>query len=62
MGLTDEAGEWLQKQDVSNTGIDASTIKHSSARDTGDSPVHRMCSEHEVLHVENLAKTAFLEE
>lgn len=54
-GLTGEAGYWLQEQGVLNMGIDAPTIEHSSAWDTGEYPVHRMCAEHEVLHMENLA-------
>lgn len=54
-GLTGDAGDWLQEQGVSNMGIDAPTIEHASAWDTGEYPVHRMCAEHEVLHMENLA-------
>jgi kynurenine formamidase len=53
-GLDEEAGYWLQERGVSNMGIDAPTIENSNAAFTKEYPVHDMCAEYEVLHMENL--------
>lgn len=53
-GLSGDAGWFLQEQGVGNFGIDAPTVEHASAASTKEYPVHDMCSEHEILHMENL--------
>lgn len=54
-GLDGEVGEFFQKQGVKNFGIDAPTVEHSSAATTGEYPIHDVCAEHEILHMENMA-------
>lgn len=54
-GPSGEAGEWLAEQGVSNMGIDAPSIEHSTNWQNGDFPLHAMCAREEVLHMENMA-------
>ncbi|WP_255152306.1 cyclase family protein [Halorarius halobius] len=53
-GLSGEAGWFLHDHGVGNFGIDAPTVEHASAASTKEYPVHDMCAEHEILHMENL--------
>lgn len=53
-GLSEDAGELLLDSGVGNFGIDAPTVEHASAAKTKEYPIHDMCAEHELLHVENM--------
>lgn len=53
-GLSGPAGWYLQENGVVNFGIDAPTVEHASAASTKEYPVHDMCAEHEIPHIENM--------
>lgn len=53
-GLSGDAGWYLQENGVVNFGIDAPTVEHASAASTKEYPVHDMCAEHEIPHIENM--------
>lgn len=54
-GLSEDAAYWLADQGVSNIGIDAPSIDHASALDSGEFPAHDMCAENDVLNMEHMA-------
>lgn len=54
-GLDGEATTWLADQGIKNIGIDAPSIDHGTAANTGEFPAHDVCAEREMINIENMA-------